>query len=99
MLLFLNISKLCYKFCILFIFQLDTTLQMIMNENSMDYVSKFAELAEKVAASDATVANSNAAAAVLVAKNGAKNNDVTAQDNVNCTNTDDCMTQLNDTFH
>lgn len=74
---------------------------MIMNENSMDYVSKFAELAEKVAASDATVANSNAAAAaaVLVAKNGAKNNDVTSQDNVNCTNTDDCMTQLNDTFH
>lgn len=80
---------------------LDTTLQMIMNENSMDYVSKFAELAEKVAASDATVANSNAAAAaaVLAAKNGAKNNDVAAQDNVNCTNAHDCMTQLNDTFH
>uniref|UniRef100_A0A0L8GNL4 Uncharacterized protein n=2 Tax=Octopus bimaculoides TaxID=37653 RepID=A0A0L8GNL4_OCTBM len=45
---------------------LDTTLQMIMNENSMDYVSKFAELAEKVAASDASAAGTTQAAAAMV---------------------------------
>lgn len=82
---------------------LDTTLQIIMNENSLDYVSKFAELAEKVAASDGTVTNSNAAAAaaaaVLAATNTTENNDETAQDNVNCTNADDCIADLNSNFH
>ena len=72
---------------------------MIMNENSMDYVTKFAELAEKVAASDVNI-TSNAAVttAVLTAKNSVESNNVNAQDNIHCTNTIDCVTQLSDNF-
>ena len=32
-------------YCVLFFFQVDNALQCMMNENSMDYVAKFAELA------------------------------------------------------
>ena len=35
------------------VFQVDSTLQCMMNESSIDYVRKFADLAEQIAQGDA----------------------------------------------
>ncbi|GAB1604457.1 Hypothetical predicted protein [Argonauta hians] len=61
---------------------LDTTWQMIMNENSMDYVSKFAELAEKVAASDASAATTTQVAAAVVSAGSASSSSTTEEDSI-----------------
>ena len=41
-----------YDDVFLFVLQVDSALQCMMNENSMDYVAKFADLAAQITNSD-----------------------------------------------